>query len=103
MSDTIIQAVENMARRQGVKQLKFTGRDGTPFEPDDYIAGVEGDSNDEEDEDYEYKSESDDSSDDILVESDLDSDSDFDFDDDSLPELVRRRGSDDSRLKLLQQ
>jgi hypothetical protein len=39
MSDTIIQAVENMARCQGVKQLKFTHRDGTPFEPADYIAG----------------------------------------------------------------
>jgi hypothetical protein len=43
-----------MARRRGVKQLKFTNRDGTPFEPADYIAGVEGDSDDEEDEDYEH-------------------------------------------------
>jgi hypothetical protein len=85
-----------------VKQLKFTGRDGTPFEPDDNIAEVDSDSNHEEDEDYEYKSESDDSSDDILMEPDLDSDIDFDSDDDSLPELVHRRESDDSRLKLLQ-
>jgi hypothetical protein len=41
MSNTIIQAVEYMARRQGVKQLKFTHRDGMPFEPANYIAGVE--------------------------------------------------------------
>jgi hypothetical protein len=30
MSDTIILAVENIARRQGVKQLNFTEK--TPFE-----------------------------------------------------------------------
>jgi hypothetical protein len=96
MSDTIIRAVENMARRQGVKQLKFTHRDGTPFEPADYIAGVEDDSDDEEDKDYEYKSESDDSSDDSSVDSDSDSDRDFDSDDEGPPELVQRMGSDDS-------
>jgi hypothetical protein len=77
MSDTVIRAIENMARRQGVKQLKFTHRDGTPFEPADYIAGVDNDSDDKEDEDYEYESESDDSSDDSSVESNSDSDSDF--------------------------
>jgi hypothetical protein len=93
MSITIIRAVENMARCQGVKQLKFTHRDGTPFEPANYIAGVDDDSNDEEDKDYEYESESDDSSDDNSMDSDSDSDSDFDSDDEGPPELVRRDDS----------
>jgi hypothetical protein len=93
MSDTIIRAVENMARCQGVKQLKFTHRDGTPFEPADYIAGVEDDSHNEEDKDYEYESDSDDSSDDSLMDSNSDSDSDFDSDDKGPLELVRRDDS----------
>jgi hypothetical protein len=92
MSDTIIRAVENMARCQGVKQLKFTHRDGTQFEPANYIAGVEDDSNNEEDKDYKYKSESDNSSGDSSVESDSDSENDFNSDDEGPPELVRRMG-----------
>jgi hypothetical protein len=95
MSDTVIRAVENMARCQGVKQLKFTHRDGTPFEPAYYIAGVDDDSDDKEDEDDEYKSESNDSSNDSSTDSDSDSDSDFNSDDEGPPELVRR---DDSQL-----
>jgi hypothetical protein len=85
-----------MARCQGVKQLKFTHRDGTPFEPANYIAGVEDDSDNEEDENYEYESESNHSSDDSSMDSNSDSDSDFDSDDEGPTELVRRMGSDDS-------
>jgi hypothetical protein len=75
MTDLIIEAVEDLAEAQGIKELKFHARDGAPA---DWIAGVDSDSD----------SDSDSNS------SDSDSDSDSDDDDDDPPDLLVPKDSD---------
>ncbi|MGL5918789.1 MAG: hypothetical protein ACRCYM_06045, partial [Cetobacterium sp.] len=84
MTDIVIRAVEQMAKKQGIKSLKFTTRDGVPFEDADWIEEVDGA---EEDND-ENESDSD--------ESESDSDSDDDNSDDSSTSSSDSDTSDDN-------
>jgi len=60
----IIKAVETMAEKQGIKQLKLTTKDKQPLLPNDWVAGVEYDfddeDSDEDDEDYDENENNDD-------------------------------------------
>ena len=92
MTDIVILAVEQMAKRQGIKSLKFTTRDGVPFEDADWIEEVDGaeDDNDENESDSD-ESESDSDSDDDSSTSSSDSDTSDDNDelDDEMDEIDR--------------
>ena len=69
VTELIIDAVEQLAERGGIKSMKFSTADGLPFEDPAWIAGVDDD--DDESENSETYSDDDDSSD-----SDTDSDDD---------------------------
>ena len=92
MTDIVIRAVEQMAKKQGIKSLKFTTRDGVPFEDADWIEEVDGaeDDNDENESDSD-ESESDSDSDDDSSTSSSDSDTSDDNDelDDDMDEIDR--------------
>jgi hypothetical protein len=60
MTDTIIRAVEGMAEAEGIKSLKFTHRDGTPFEQPDWIEDSDDESSSGSDESSESSGSDDD-------------------------------------------
>jgi hypothetical protein len=93
MTDIVIRAVEQMAKRQGIKSLKFTTRDGVPFEDADWIEEVDGAEDDnDENESNSDESESDSDSDDDSSTSSSDSDTSDDNDelDDDMNEIDRQ-------------
>jgi hypothetical protein len=49
MTELIINAVDKLGAKDGARTLKFSARDGTPLEPADWIAGVEGADNENND------------------------------------------------------
>ena len=77
ITDIIIDAVEKLADKDGIKSMKFSRIDGLPFEDPAWIAGVENDENknDENGDDTNFDSDDEDS------DSDNDSDSDETSDD----------------------
>jgi len=105
MTDIVIRAVEQMAKREGLTTLKFTTRDGKPFESADLIEEVENaenetentnesdDESDESDEESTSESESDDDDDNSMSESES-SDDDIDELDDDLEPIDRQEIND---------
>ncbi len=91
----VIQAVEAMGLRQGIKSLKIKNKGKTIFYPADWIAGVDyeedlnpqSDDDDDDDSDYSYSSESDDES---LDSDDSELDDDDTIDPDALDDVEER-------------
>jgi hypothetical protein len=91
MMDIVIRAVEKMAKKQGIKSLKITTRDGVLFEDADWIEEIDGAEN--KNKNNESKSDSDSDSDD---DSSLDSNTSNDVDelDDDMDKIDRQEIND---------
>ena len=94
LTDTVIQAVEQMAMDQGMKSLKIEGRNRVAILPADWIAGVdyEGDNqnNNDDDTDEDYEDNDDDYEDD-----EYDDDEAFDrIDQEEIDELLAEPGQE---------
>ena len=100
ITPVVIRAVEEMARKQGIKSLKLKNRHGQPF-TGDHLAGVgENDNEDiQDDDDSDTSSEDSDESDEDSSDSNDDSDDedadDADLEDDDDSEVVDRNAIDD--------
>ena len=76
VTDLIIEAVEQLAERDGIKTMKFSTVDGLPFEDPAWIAGVDDDDDDTS-----------------CCTALIDDGDDDDDDDDRMPELAAREDS----------
>jgi len=92
MMDIVIRAVEQMAKREGIKSLKFTTHDGKPFESADWIEEVE---NAENETKNTHESDEESTSDDESEESDEESTSESESDDDDDNSMSESEASDD--------
>ena len=77
ITETVIQAMENLAYKQGIKSLKLTGKNKTQLLPNDWVEGVQ----------YEYD---DDNYDKDTDGYDYDNDNDDDIDDDEQYDAIEQ-------------
>ena len=84
ITPSIIQMVEDMAEKEGIKTLKITGKNKQPILPVDWVAGV----------DYDFDELDDDNAEDVDDENydpNEEDDGDDDNDDDAVPEAAEKR------------
>ena len=95
LTDLVIQAVETMAAKQGVKTLKLTGRNKISIYPANWIAGVEYDA--DKDNDNEHNNEAyPEQEADYDYDEELDDDEEYDrIDQDEIDEIMAEPGQGD--------
>ena len=79
ITPSVIQAVETMAKKQGMKDLKITNRNGVPLYPADWIAGVDYDDENENNNNNNWRNGN---RFEALADDDDDTDDDYVYDDD---------------------